>query len=67
LPLTLLRAHEAERIHEIAYEARFESFSCFNRAFRRQFGCSPSQYRAEQRSVALAGLRLPLSELHWLL
>lgn len=34
------------RISEIAFEAGFESIPYFNRAFRRQTGCSPSQYRA---------------------
>ena len=34
------------RVSEVAFEAGFESIPYFNRAFRREAGCSPSQYRA---------------------
>lgn len=33
------------RISDVAFEAGFESIPYFNRAFRRRFGCSPSDYR----------------------
>jgi AraC-like DNA-binding protein len=36
------------RVTEVAFAAGFESIPYFNRAFRRQFGCSPSQYRVRQ-------------------
>jgi len=34
------------RVSDVAFEAGFGSIPHFNRAFRRWFGCSPSQYRA---------------------
>ena len=34
-----------DRISEIAYDCGFESISTFNRAFKSQYGLSPSQYR----------------------
>ncbi len=34
------------RVVDVAFEAGFESIPYFNRAFRRSFGCSPTQYRA---------------------
>lgn len=40
----LLRDQE-RRVSDVAFEAGFESIPYFNRAFRRRFGCSPSQYR----------------------
>ncbi len=33
------------RVSDVAFDAGFESIPYFNRAFRRAFGCSPSQYR----------------------
>ncbi|MDR3458233.1 MAG: helix-turn-helix domain-containing protein [Verrucomicrobiae bacterium] len=33
------------RVSDVAFEAGFGSIPHFNRAFRRWFGCSPSQYR----------------------
>ncbi len=36
------------RVSDVAFEAGFESIPYFNRAFRRAFGCSPSQYRVRQ-------------------
>jgi len=35
------------RVSDIAFEAGFESIPYFNRAFRRHFGCSPSEFRAQ--------------------
>lgn len=40
----LLRDRE-RRVSDVAFEAGFESIPYFNRAFRRRFGCSPSDYR----------------------
>ena len=34
------------RVSDVAFEAGFESIPYFNRAFRRRFGCSPSEFRA---------------------
>ena len=34
------------RVSDVAFEAGFESIPYFNRAFRRRFGCSPSEYRS---------------------
>ncbi len=34
------------RVSDVAFEAGFESIPYFNRAFRRWFGCSPSEFRA---------------------
>ncbi len=33
------------RITEVAFEAGFDSIPYFNRAFRRRYGCSPTEYR----------------------
>ena len=33
------------RVSDVAFSSGFESIPYFNRAFRRAFGCSPSQYR----------------------
>jgi AraC-like DNA-binding protein len=33
------------RITDVAFEAGFDSIPYFNRAFRRRFGCSPTEYR----------------------
>ncbi len=35
-------------ISSLAYQWGFENLSTFNRAFKRQFGCSPSRYRLSQ-------------------
>lgn len=43
-----LLADPARRVSDVAFEAGFESIPYFNRAFRRAFGCSPSQYRVRQ-------------------
>lgn len=37
------------RVSDVAFESGFGSIPYFNRAFRRHFGCSPSQFRARQR------------------
>ena len=36
----------SQRVSDVAFEAGFGSIPHFNRAFRRWFGCSPSQYRS---------------------
>jgi AraC-like DNA-binding protein len=36
------------RVSEVAYQCGFESIPYFNRAFRRQVGCSPSEFRTRQ-------------------
>lgn len=38
----------AGRVSDVAFEAGFESIPYFNRAFRKQYGCSPTAYRARQ-------------------
>ena len=38
------------RVSDVAFEAGFESIPYFNRAFRRAFGCSPTQYRVRLRN-----------------
>ncbi len=43
-----LLADAERRVSDVAFEAGFESIPYFNRAFRRQFGCSPSQFRSRQ-------------------
>jgi AraC-like DNA-binding protein len=40
-----LLADPEQRVSDVAFEAGFESIPYFNRAFRRAFGCSPTQYR----------------------
>jgi two-component system, response regulator YesN len=40
-----LLADEARRISDVAFESGFESIPYFNRAFRQQFGCSPTEFR----------------------
>ena len=52
-----LRLAEARRlmqtttltIHDIAYHVGFQSVQEFNRLFRRETGCSPSQFRMQLR------------------
>jgi AraC-like DNA-binding protein len=46
--LSALR-HAGERISTIAYAAGFADLSHFNRAFRRRYGCTPSDVRASAR------------------
>ncbi|HTR63935.1 MAG TPA: helix-turn-helix domain-containing protein [Candidatus Binataceae bacterium] len=46
-------AHRGRRVFEIAYEAGFSSIAHFSAAFRRQFGFSPSDVRAEIDSSAI--------------
>lgn len=41
-----LLADPARRISDVAFESGFESIPYFNRAFRQQFGCSPTEFRA---------------------
>jgi two-component system response regulator YesN len=43
-----LLAGGAQRVSDVAFEAGFESIPYFNRAFRKQYGCSPTAYRARQ-------------------
>ena len=40
-----LLADPGRRISDVAFESGFESIPYFNRAFRSQMGCSPSEYR----------------------
>ncbi len=40
-----LLADRERRVSDVAFEAGFGSIPYFNRAFRRGYGCSPSQYR----------------------
>ncbi|MGA2245921.1 MAG: helix-turn-helix domain-containing protein [Verrucomicrobiota bacterium] len=40
-----LLADGARRISDVAFESGFESIPYFNRAFRQQFDCSPTEYR----------------------
>jgi len=41
-----LLGDDERRVSDAAFEAGFESIPYFNRAFRKRFGCSPSEYRA---------------------
>lgn len=43
-----LLADSDRRVSDVAFEAGFESIPYFNRAFRRAFGCSPSEYRVRE-------------------
>jgi len=43
-----LLADSERRVSDVAFEAGFESIPYFNRAFRRAFGCSPSEFRVRQ-------------------
>jgi AraC-like DNA-binding protein len=48
-----LLGDDRRRVSDVAFESGFGSIPHFNRAFRRWFGCSPSQYRlrmAESKS-----------------
>jgi len=40
-----LLADSARRISDVAFESGFESIPYFNRAFRQEFGCSPTEFR----------------------
>jgi len=44
--------HTSKGVMEIASEVGYESESAFNRAFKRDFGLPPAQYRREQRTVS---------------
>jgi AraC-like DNA-binding protein len=37
------------RISDVAFESGFESVPYFNRAFKREFGCAPKEFRARHR------------------
>lgn len=41
-----LLADETRRISDVAFDSGFESIPYFNRAFRQQFGCSPTEFRS---------------------
>jgi AraC-like DNA-binding protein len=43
-----LLADSARRVSDVAFESGFESIPYFNRAFRRQFGCSPTEFRLRE-------------------
>jgi AraC-like DNA-binding protein len=49
-------AHTSKGVAEIASDVGYESESAFNRAFKREFGLPPAQYRREQRNVSSAEL-----------
>ena len=53
--------HTSKGVMEIASEVGYESESAFNRAFKREFGLPPAQYRREQRNVSAA--ELPMNPL----
>ena len=38
----------ARRVSDVAFESGFESIPYFNRAFRRKFGCSPTEFRSRE-------------------
>jgi AraC-like DNA-binding protein len=40
--------HKSKPISEIAYECGFETISNFDKAFKKQYGKSPSEYRLSQ-------------------
>ena len=46
-------------VAEIAAEVGYESESAFNRAFKREFGLPPAQYRREQRNGSAGELTMP--------
>lgn len=48
-------ARTSKGISEVASEVGYESEAAFNRAFKREFGVPPGQYRREQRPNGLAG------------
>jgi AraC-like DNA-binding protein len=43
-----LLADPGRRVSDVAFESGFESIPYFNRAFRWQLGCSPTEYRQRQ-------------------
>ena len=47
-----------ESVTEIAYAVGFGTLRTFNRAFIKQLGCSPSEYRRENRNDAI-GASMP--------
>jgi AraC-like DNA-binding protein len=48
-----LLADGGRRISDVAFEAGFESIPYFNRAFRNQFGCSPTELNYEHRNLQI--------------
>jgi AraC-like DNA-binding protein len=52
-------AHTPRGVAEIASEVGYESESAFHRAFKREFGLPPAQYRREQREVFSAETATP--------
>lgn len=47
---TLLKENKEITIAEVAHECGFDELSAFSRSFKRFFGCSPSDYRADEES-----------------
>lgn len=43
----LLKSNKEMNISEVARECGFEELSAFSRSFKRSFGCTPSQFRAD--------------------
>jgi AraC-like DNA-binding protein len=52
-------ARTPKGVAEIASEVGYESESAFNRAFKREFGLPPAQYRREQRTASSGELQMP--------
>lgn len=53
-----LLADGERRVSDVAFESGFESIPYFNRAFRRQFGCSPSEFRSRLSGQKIGQLNL---------
>lgn len=49
-----LLAHSVERVSEISYRVGFHHPANFNHAFKKRFGVSPREYRAEVDAVRIA-------------
>ena len=43
--MLMSRQHTSRKISDIAFASGFSNVSYFNQAFRRRYGCSPTQYR----------------------
>ena len=58
-------ARTPKGVAEIAAEVGYESESAFNRAFKREFGSPPAQYRREQKNGSAAELPIVMNLLSW--
>jgi transcriptional regulator GlxA family with amidase domain len=54
-------ARTPKGVAEIASEVGYESESAFSRAFKREFGLPPAQYRRGQRNVSSADLPVAMA------